>query len=88
MLPLSTSSRDAVRYFKFSRLERKIEKTDAASVELIKEPIKKLSANSILSAKKQNRPVRPAVKTTPAVDSKTARPTTGFAALHFVPYPP
>ncbi len=88
MLPLSTSSKEAVRYFKFSRLERRMENTEAASVELISEPIKKLSAGSIPSTPQQNNPVPPAVSTTPAVESSTARPITGFAALHLVPKPP
>ena len=47
LLPLSTSSMEAVLYFKLRRFERNIEKTDAASVELIIEPISKLSRNSI-----------------------------------------
>ena len=51
LLPLSISSIDAVLYFKLSFLERSIEKTDAASVELIKAPIKNDSTGFIRRAK-------------------------------------
>ena len=44
-----TSSRDAVPYFKFSFFARKMEKTEAASVELMTEPISKLSSNPTCS---------------------------------------
>ena len=45
LLPLSTSSMEAVLYFKFSLLERRMENTDAASVELMTAPISMLSKN-------------------------------------------
>ena len=43
LLPLSISKIGAVEYFKFNLLERRIEKTLAASVEDMTAPIKKLS---------------------------------------------
>ena len=43
MLPLSTSSREAVWFLRPSFLERRMENTDAASVELITAPVRKLS---------------------------------------------
>lgn len=46
LLPLSTSNNEAVLSFKLSRLERNIENTDAASVELITAPINILSRKS------------------------------------------
>ena len=42
LLPLSNSNKGAVPSFKLSFFDRKIENTEAASVELITEPIKKL----------------------------------------------
>ena len=88
LLPLSTSSRDAVPYFKFSFFARKMEKTEAASVELMTEPISKLSSNPTCSTMWQKPPTATAVRKTPTVESRMARPATGFAALHFVPKPP
>ena len=40
LLPLSTSNKEALLYFKLSFLERNIENTEAASVELITAPTK------------------------------------------------
>ena len=44
LLPLSSSKIGAVEYFKLSLLNLKIENTEAASVELMVAPIRKLSA--------------------------------------------
>ena len=63
-------------------------KTDAASVELMTEPNRKLSSTGILSICQQKRPTRPAVATVPTEDSTMAFAATGRAALHFVPKPP
>ncbi len=46
LLPLSTSKREAVLYLRFSLLERRIEKTDAASVDAMTEPKRKLMSHS------------------------------------------
>ena len=71
MLPLSTSSMEAVLSFKFSRLERRMENTDAASVELTTAPSSMLSQKAKCRTQKQNRPVRSAVSSTPSVESST-----------------
>ena len=88
LLPLSTSSRDAVPYFRFSFLERRMENTDAASVEPRTAPIRRPSIQLVCRANRQNTPTPNAVRNTPSVDSSTDFPATGLAALHFVPKPP
>ena len=88
MLPLSTSRREAVLYFRPRRLERRMENTLAASVELITAPVRKLSRGEKPRAKRQNRAVSRAVSTTPRVDRVTALPAMGRAASHRVPKPP
>ena len=88
LLPLSTSSRDAVPYFRFSFLERRMENTDAASVEPRTAPIRMPSIQLVCRANRQNTPTPNAVRNTPSVDSSTDFPATGLAALHFVPKPP
>lgn len=65
-----------------------MEKTDAASVELMTEPIKKLSKGPKRRTKWQNRAVSPAVSTTPRVDRQIALAATGRAAFQLVPKPP
>ena len=79
---------DAVLYFMFSFFERNMANTDAASVELITDPIRKLSTGSVLSTKRQNKPTSADVMITPADDSNEAFNATGRATLHFVPKPP
>ena len=49
LLPLSTSNNDAVPYFNDKFLLFNIENTDAASVQLITEPINKLSKRGIFN---------------------------------------
>ena len=88
LLPLSISSREAVFSLRPSFFERSIEKTEAASVELITEPISILSSQSIPKANLQNNPVIPAVAATPTVDKSTDFTATGFASLQRVPKPP
>ena len=53
MLPLSTSKSEAELYFKLSLLDLKIAKTEAASVEDITEPIRKLSRSEINNYNRQ-----------------------------------
>ncbi|BEH90348.1 hypothetical protein T23_04500 [Turicibacter faecis] len=74
--------------FKFSFLDRRIEKTEAASVELMIAPINKLSKPFIFKKKKQKKPVSRAVNNTPSVDKIRAGFTTGRAAFQLVPKPP
>ena len=88
LLPLSISSIGAVLFFKPSFLDLRIEKTEAASVELTTAPSRKLSPHPHRRAKWQNNPVSPAVTTTPADASSTDSRTTGFTASHRVPKPP
>ena len=88
MLPLSSSSREAVWSRKLSFLERRMENTDAASVELITAPVRKLARGEKSSTKKQKRAVSRAVTATPRVESTTARAAAGLAASHRVPKPP
>ena len=79
---------DAVLSFRFRRFERRIENTEAASVELNTAPISMLSQKSNLSTTQQKIPVAAAVKSTPSVESSTAFPATGLACFQFVPKPP
>ena len=65
-----------------------MEKTEAASVELMSAPTSRLSAGGMPSAQWQKAPTRTAVSTTPAEDSNTALPTTGLASRQFVQKPP
>ena len=58
MLPLSTSSREAVWSRRFSRLERRMENTEAASVEAMTAPSRKLSKVGRDRTAQQNSPVR------------------------------
>ena len=88
LLPLSSSSIEAVPYRRFSFLLLSTEKTDAASVELITAPISRLSSHSKPSTSLQNAPVAKAVSKTPAEASISDLPATFLASLHFVPKPP
>ena len=88
LLPLSISSKESVPYFSDKCLERKIEKTEAASVELKTEPIRKPSVHCIPSTNVQNTVTDKAVSTTPIKDSRMALAATGLAVFHFVPKPP
>ena len=88
MLPLSISSSGAVLFLSPSFLDLKIENTDAASVELITEPISMLSIHDQPNAKWQNSPVSPAVRTTPNDASRTASLAIGRADSQRVPNPP
>ena len=88
LLPLSISRRGAVLYFKLSRLERNMEKTDAASVELITAPIKKLSVNGSFRIYVQKRVQKPAVKIVPKEDNKIACKVTFLSSGFFVQKPP
>ena len=62
MLPLSTSSREAVWSRRFSRLERRMENTEAASVEAMTAPSRKLSKVGRDRTAQQNSPTSPAVR--------------------------
>lgn len=88
LLPLSISSIGAVLFLRPSFFPLRMEKTEAASVELTTAPRRKLSAHPHRSAKWQNKPVRPAVTTTPNDASSTDSCTTGFTASQRVPKPP
>ena len=65
-----------------------MENTDAASVELMTAPIRKLSKRAIRSASQQKSPTSPAVSTVPSDDSSPAFSATGRASRHLVPKPP
>ena len=95
MEPDSISSNDDVPYFKFSLRERRILKTEAASVDEMTEPISMLSAQpregkkgKIEDRKYTNTPTIPAVSAVPAKERSSALPATGRASLKFVPKPP
>ena len=88
LLPLSTSSREAVWSRRSSRLERRMEKTEAASVEEMTAPSRKLSRAGRERTCQQNSPTRPAVSVVPREDSSAAFPATGLAWLQLVPKPP
>ena len=88
LLPLSSSEREAVLYFKFKCLSRSIAKTLAAYVEAITEPIRKLLNNENLHTKCAKSPTNPAVSTTPRLESRPACTATFFASFQFVPKPP
>ena len=65
-----------------------MEKTVAASVELITAPIRKLSSQAHPRAKWQNSPTKEAVSATPNVESIPASMAMGLADFHLVPKPP
>ena len=88
MLPLSISSSGAVLFLSPSFLDLNIENTDAASVELMTEPISMLSIQDQPNAKWQNSPVSPAVRTTPRDARRTASLAIGRADSQRVPNPP
>lgn len=87
-LPLSISSMEAVPYFRLRRRDRRMAKTDAASVEPSTEPINIPSSSEGPSARWRNSPVRQAVIGTPNVLSRMDLAATGLAVLHLVPNPP
>ena len=86
--PDSISSRESVWYFKASFLERRMLNTEAASVEEITEPMRKLSTQGSPRARWAKAATAPAVPATPRVDSTTDWTTTGRAAFRLVPKPP
>ena len=88
LLPLSTSSREAVWSRRFSRLERRMENTEAASVEAMTAPSRKLSKVGRDRTAQQNSPTSPAVKAVPKEERMAAFPATGLAWLQLVPKPP
>ena len=88
MEPDSISSRESVWYFKASFLERRILNTEAASVEEITDPMRKLSTQGRSRARWATSATAPAVPATPNVDSTTDWTTTGRAAFRLVPKPP
>ena len=88
MLPLSTSSREAVWSRRFSRLERRMENTEAESVEAMTAPSRKLSKVGRDRTAQQNSPTSPAVKAVPKEERMAAFPATGLAWLQLVPKPP
>ena len=65
-----------------------MEKTEAASVQLTTEPIKKLSGRDRFKMKWQQAHTNAAVMTTPKVESTAALPAVGLACSQFVEYPP
>lgn len=69
-------------------MERRIEKTEAASVEPITEPIKRLSEKAIESTKWQKSAVNKVVNITPRLDISTEGRATLLASSQFVPKPP
>ena len=94
--PDSISKREEVRYLRLSLRERRILKTEAASVEEMTEPINMLSIQPIPPSKKGSRrkikytptPTNPAVSAVPASDKRSACGATGRASLKLVPNPP
>ena len=88
LLPLSISSIEAVLYFSPRFFDLRMEKTDAASVELRTEPIRKLNLGSIPRTSQQKSPVTPAVIRTPIEASRPALSATGRACFQLVPKPP
>ena len=88
LLPDSNSSKEAVLSFKFSFRERRIEKTEAASVEPITEPSNKPQEKLNLNANMQKSPTVTAVRTTPKVDKTIASLEMCFASFQLVPKPP
>ena len=73
---------------RFSLFARRMEKTDAASVEAMTDPMRKLRSHGSPRMKWMNPPVKRAVTTTPALESTIAGAATGFAMDQFVPKPP
>ena len=65
-----------------------MEKTDAASVEPITEPISSPSNREVFSTRWQKSPASTEVMTTPNVESSTDWTATGFAIFQLVPKPP
>ena len=88
LLPLSISKIGARPPFKFNLRERKIAKTDAASVEATTEPINIPSIQPMPNTRLQNTPTKPAVINVPTVDIKIEGAMTGFAVFQLVPNPP
>ena len=88
LLPLSSSSSEASPCLSDSFFERRIENTEAASVELITEPMSRLSYTESPNTPKQNSAVMPAVSTTPRLASRIAWAATGRASFQLVPKPP
>ena len=86
--PDSISKRESVWYLRERRLPRRMEKTDAASVEEMTAPIRKLSATPRSRMKWASAASPKAERTTPTVDKRTDALRTGRAALRLVPKPP
>ena len=79
--PDSISKRESVWYLRERRLPRRMEKTDAASVEEMTAPIRKLSATPRSRMKWASAASPKAERTTPTVDKRTDALRTGRAAL-------
>ena len=79
---------DAVPYFKFSFLERRMENTEAASVEPRTAPMSIPSRSSMPSTYQQKIPVSRAVNSTPSVERTMDFAATGRASRQLVPKPP
>ena len=88
MEPLSTSNKEAVFSFKFSRRLRNTEKTLAASVEQSTAPIKSPSIKVKCKTYRHNKAINMAVNTVPAVDRVMAFTAMDLAWAHLVPKPP
>ena len=88
MEPDSSSSRLAVLNFRFRLRDRRMLNTEAASVEAMTEPMSRLSSQESRSTRWMNKPVSPAVSSTPRVESSTDCTATGRAAFQLVPKPP
>jgi hypothetical protein len=86
--PDSTSSRESVWYFRASFRFRRMENTDAASVEDTTDPMRKLSHRGSPRTTWASPASRSADPATPSVDRTAAAPSTGRAACSLVPKPP
>src|SRR5690606_34649989 len=95
LLPLSSSNNGRRLFFKFNPLDRRMENTDAESVEDMvdarsKDETKPTPADSMVMPNTYHTaiPVRIAVSKTPKVASTTPWAATGFISIYFVSIPP
>ena len=86
--PDSISSKESVCSFSASFLDRRILNTEAASVEEMTEPMRKLSSQGSFSAQWAKAATSAAVPATPRVERTTDWTATGRAADKLVPKPP
>ena len=88
MDPLSSSSKDAVLYFRFRFFEVRMLDTEAKSVDPTTDPRSMLSKKGKPRMKWRKAPVSKAVAITPKEARITAGTTTGFPMVQLVPNPP